>query len=238
MPLTIWFRAIWQITSQKTGANAKGLQRVLGLGSYVTAWTMLHKLRRAMVRPGRDRLKGRVEVDEIFIGGQEIGREGRTSLTKSLIAVAAEEDGRGIGRIRLARISNAKKDTCHRFVEWSIEPGSTVHTDGWTSYLGLENKGYFHEITSLEGRPKTTATESMPRVHLVASHLKRWLLGMHQGAVRANHLDYYLDEFSFRFNRRTSRFRGKLFYRLIQQAAQVDPAPYKTIVGGRPAPHI
>ena len=238
LPLRIWFRAIWQVTSQKMGANALGLQRVLGLGSYRTAWTMLHKLRRAMVRPGRDRLRGRVEVDETYIGGQEVGREGRTAQTKILVAVAAEEEGERIGRIRLARIANVKQEACHGFVEWAIEPGSTVHTDGWTSYLGLDQKGYGHDITVLKGRPPGTATETMPRVHHVCSLLKRWLLGTHQGAVRRQHLDYYLDEFTFRFNRRSSRFRGKLFYRLLEQAVQIDPVPGKSIAGGSPTPKI
>ncbi len=238
LPLRVWFRAIWQVTSQKTGASALGLQRVLGLGSYVTAWAMLHKLRRAMVRPGRDRLRGRVEVDETYIGGQEVGREGRTAKTKALVAVAAEEDGQGIGRIRLARIPNVKKESCPRFVEWAIEPGSTVHTDGWTGYRGLDERGYGHDVTILDGRPKDTATKTMPRVHQVSSLLKRWWLGTHQGAVRPEHLDYYLDEFTFRFNRRTSRSRGKLFYRLLEQAVQVDPAPYPTLVGGNPTPKI
>jgi len=236
-PLRIWFRAIWQVTSQKTGASALGLQRVLGLGSYVTAWMMLHKLRRAMVRPGRDRLGGRVEVDEIYVGGEEVGREGRTATTKSLVAVGAEEDGKGIGRIRLARIPDATKNSLHWFITWAVEPGTRIHTDGWTGYLGLAEKGYGHKATPLEGRPKTTATQVMPRVHRVSSLLKRWLVGTHQGAVRPEHLDYYLDEFTFRFNRRTSRSRGKLFYRLVQQAVQIDPAPYQTIVGGKPTPN-
>jgi transposase-like protein len=211
---------------------------VLGLGSYQTAWTWLHKLRRAMVRPGRDRLCGRVEVDEALIGGSQAGFEGRSAPRKSLVAIAAEEDGRRIGRIRMARIRNAQKPTLHRFVEQSVEPGSLVHTDGWTGYLGLEAKGYRHERTVLQGRPKETATAAMPRVHRVSSLLKRWLMGTHQGAVRAKHLDYYLDEFTFRFNRRTSRSRGKLFYRLVQQGVQVAPAPYPTIVGGSPEPKI
>jgi len=206
---------------------------VLALGSYQTAWTWLHKLRRAMVRPGRDRLAGRVEVDEIFVGGSEAGFEGRSAPRKRLVAIAAEEDGRGTGRIRMARIPNAKKATLHRFIEENVEPGSCVHTDGWTGYLGLEGKGYRHERTALQGAASDLATVSMPRVHRVSSLLKRWLLGTHQGAVSGRHLDYYLDEFTFRFNRRKSRSRGKLFYRLVQQAAQVDPAPYKAIVGGK-----
>jgi transposase-like protein len=184
-PLWVWFRLAWQVTSSKTGASALNLQRVLGLGSYVTAWTMLHKLRRAMVRPGRDRLQGRVEVDETYVGGEEVGREGRTAATKALVAVAAEEDGAGIGRIRLARIAQATKVILHAFIEEAVEPGSRIHTDGWTSYSGLEEKGYAHDATPLNGQAKTTATETLPRVHRVSSLLKRWLVGTHQGGGSA-----------------------------------------------------
>jgi transposase-like protein len=234
LPLRVWFRAIWYVTSQKNGASALGVQRVLGLGSYKTAWTWLHKLRRAMVRPGRDRLRGRVEVDEAFIGGQEKGREGRTAVTKALIVIAAEEDGQGIGRVRMARIPKATKPVLHRFITQAIEPGSVVHTDGWTSYSGLKGKGYRHEVTPLRGRPIETASRQMPRVHRVASLVKRWLMGTHQGAVRPDHLDYYLDEYTIRFNRRTSRSRGKLFYRLLQQAVQIGPTTYDQIIKPQP----
>ena len=230
LPLTLWFRAIWYVTSQKNGASALNVQRILGLGSYRTAWTWLHKLRRAMVRPGRDRLGGRVEVDEAFIGGKESGREGRGAEKKALVVIAAEEKGRGTGRIRMCRIPNASKQFLHAFIQQAIEPGSTVHTDGWASYGSLNTKGYEHEATPLKGRPKDTAVTAMPRVHRVASLLKRWLLGTHQAAVRKEYLDYYLDEFTFRFNRRTSRSRGKLFYRLLQQAVQVGPTSYQEII--------
>ncbi len=228
-PLRLWFRAIWQVTSQKHGASALNLQRVLGLGSYVTAWTWLHKLRRAMVRPGRDRLAGRVEVDETYVGG-EGKRTGSRSLDKAMVVIAAEEDGAGIGRIRMARIVTASRISLHRFIQASVATGSTVHTDGNASYTGLDGIGYVHEVTVLTGRGKDAATELLPRIHRVASLLKRWLLGTHQGAVRPNYLDYYLDEFTFRFNRRTSRSRGLLFYRLLEQAMQVEPVPYRTIV--------
>lgn len=241
-PLTMWFRAIWWVTTQKNGASALGLQRILGLGSYVTAWTWLHKLRRAMVRPGRDRLSGRVEVDETYVGGLEEGVRGRQTETKALVAVACEEDGSGIGRIRLRRLQDASAASLHGFVEEAIEPGSVVHTDGWEGYMGLEAKGYKHKITVLQRRSRSPS-ELLPRVHLVASLLKRWLLGTHQGAVSSDHLDYYLDEFTFRFNRRRSRSRGKLFYRLLQQAVAVGPTPYKGLVGGtwaesRPQPMV
>ncbi len=228
-PLGVWFRAIWWVTTQKSGASALGLQRILGLGSYVTAWTWLHKLRRAMVRPGRDRLSGRVEVDEAYVGGLEEGVSGRQTETKALIAVACEEDGPGMGRIRLRRIRDASAASLHAFLEEAVKPGSTVHTDGWEGYAGLESKGYAHKVTVLRGR-KRPPSQLLPRVHRVTSLLKRWLLGTHQGAVSLAHLDYYLDEFTFRFNRRTSRSRGKLFYRLLQQAVAVDPIPYKTMV--------
>ncbi len=232
-PLCVWFHMIWQLTGQKSGASALGLQRVLGLGSYQTAWTMLHKLRRAMVRPGRDRLTGRVEVDETQIGGVTPGRKGRGNPGKALVVIAAQEDGKGVGRIRMARIPDGSAQNLHAFVLNAIELKSHVHTDGWKPYQGLEALGYEHQVSKLQGQGKEAATELLPRVHLVASLLKRWLLGTHQGAISPEHLDYYLDEFTFRFNRRKSASRGKLFYRVVQQATQVSPVPYKFIVGGK-----
>jgi transposase-like protein len=229
LPLILWFRAAWWVTSQKNGVSAMGLQRVLGLKSYKTAWTLLHKLRRAMVRPGRDRLSGRVEVDDAFVGGEEKGVHGRQTEDKAMIAVAAEEDGPGIGRIRMRRIADASADSLMPFFEDSVEPGSVVHTDGWLGYLPLKGKGYRHEVTFLKGNSQSAA-ELMPRVHLAVALLKRWLMGTHQGGVSLDHLDAYLDEFTFRFNRRKSRSRGKLFYRLLEQAAAVEPAPYKSLV--------
>jgi transposase-like protein len=232
LPLRLWCRAIWQVTSQKNGASALGLQRVLGLGSYQTAWTVLHKLRRAMVRPGRDSLSGRVEVDETLVGGETPGRKGRGVPSQAVVVIAAQEAGAGIGRIRLARVPDASADHLHRFVQGAVVPGSCVHTDGWKPYQGLDQLGFQHEVSKLKGQKKNAPTESLPRVHLVASLLKRWLLGTHQGAIMPEHLDYYLDEFTFRFNRRTSASRGKLFYRLAQQAVQVPPVPYQMLVGG------
>ena len=193
---------------------------------------MLHKLRRAMVRPGRDRLTGRVEVDETQIGGVTPGRKGRGNPGKALVVIAAQEDGKGVGRIRMARIPDGSAQNLHDFVLNAIELKSHVHTDGWKPYQGLETLGYEHQISKLQGQGKEAATELLPRVHLVASLLKRWLLGTHQGAISPEHLDYYLDEFTFRFNRRKSASRGKLFYRVVQQATQVSPVPYKLIVGG------
>ena len=235
-PLTLWFRAIWWVTSQKNGASALGMQRVLGLGTYRTAWSWLHKLRRAMVRPGRDRLKGVVEVDETYLGGLEEGVAGRETEKKALIAVAAEEDGNGIGRIRLQRIPDASRYSLHCFVSDHVEPGSLIQTDGWEGYDGLGDNGFRHKVTVLRHR-KREAHELMPRVHRVASLLKRWIMGTHQGAVSHEHLGYYLDEFTFRFNRRTSQHRGKLFYRLLQNAMQTGPAPYRILAKGiRPGP--
>jgi transposase-like protein len=228
-PLMLWFRAIWWLTSLKTGASALGLQRVLGLGSYKTAWTWLHELRRAMVRPGRDRLSGRVEVDETYWGAEEKGLRGRKTQKKALIVVAAQEDGSCIGRIRMRRIQDASARSLEPFIEESMEPGTVVHTDGWEGYAGLEKKGYQHEVTVL-ARRKESASEPLPRVHHVVRLLKTWLAGTLHGAVSHEHLDYYLDEFSFRFDRRTSRSRGKPFYRMVQQAVQVDRVPYQAIV--------
>jgi transposase-like protein len=220
---------MWWVTSQKNGASALGLQRAVGLGSYKTAWTWLHKLRRAMVRPGRERLHGIVEIDETYVGGLEEGVRGRQTETKALVVVAAEEDGGGIGRIRMRQIPDASGKSLLAFIEGSVEPGSVVHTDGWAGYEGLDQKGYQHRVTVVTGQ-KESPSALLPRVHRIASLLKRWLLGTHQGAVSREHLDYYLDEFTFRFNRRTSTSRGKLFYRLVQQAVAVEPVPYKAMV--------
>jgi transposase-like protein len=228
-PLATWFRAMWWATNQKTGVSALGLQRVLGLRSYKTAWSWMHKLRRAMVRPGRDRLSGWVEVDETFVGGVHPGRRGRQTQTKALVGVAVQVEGRRLGRIRLQRLADASGPSLLQFVQDAIEPGSHVHTDGWVGYDPLRRHGYKHRITFLEGQRKA-ASHLMPHVHQVASLLKRWLLGTLHGAATHEHLDYYLAEFTFRFNRRQSRSRGKLFYRLVQQAVAVPPAPYESLV--------
>lgn len=224
--MPVWFRAIWWVTSQKTGASAVGLQQVLGLGSCQTAWAWLHKLRRAMVRPGRDRLHGTVEVDETYWGAGDDAWKGRHAVGRVLVPIAVERVGRqGLGRIRLRRIHNASAHTVQAFLADAVDPGSVVHTDGWN--------GYDHRIVFLKDRTESTA-DLLPRVHRVAALLKRWLLGTHQGAVSFEHLDYYLDEFTFRFNRRKSRHRAQLSYRLLQQAVTVDPAPCKLLAGGNP----
>lgn len=222
-PLSLWFRAMWHITGQKYGANALGLQRILDLGSYHTAWQWLHKLRRAMVRPGRDQLNGIVEIDETYVGGKKPGKRGRGAEGKALVGVAVEDKGdKGIGRIRLWHLEDASGDSLLPFVQCVVEPGSIVHTDDWSGYNSLMDNGFTHAVLP---------SKEMKIVHLVASLLKRWLLGTYQGAVRPSHLAYYLDEFTFRFNRRTSASRGKLFYRLMQHAISVDPAPVNTLKG-------
>jgi transposase-like protein len=232
-PLGLWFRAIWYVVGQKNGVSALGLQRVLGLGSYHTAWTWLHKLRRAMVRPGRDRLSGTVEVDETYVGGEKPGKRGRGAAGKTLVVIAVEDKGNRLGRIRLRQVADASADSLIAAVKESVEPGSTVRTDGWSGYASLASKGYAHTVVRQDA---DVGDNLLPLANRVAALLKRWLLGTHQGAVHPSHLAYYLDEFTFRFNRRTSRSRGMLFYRLVQQAVQVDAVPRKDIEGGVAAP--
>jgi transposase-like protein len=234
-PLRVWFQARWWVTAQKNGASALGLQRILGLGSYETAWTWLHKLRRAMVRPGRDRLSGEVEVDETFVGGVEEGGGRRHVGKKTLVAIAVEIRGTALGRVRLQRVWDSSAESLLPFVRAAVAPGSRVITDGWPAYRGLTAAGYSHEphVGRGSGEP---ADALLPRVHRVVSLLKRWLLGTHQGRPERAHLPYYLDEFTFRFNRRTSRHRGLLFYRLLQQAVAIDPVPYERLIGGQAAP--
>jgi transposase-like protein len=232
-PLTVWFRAIWWVTGQKNGASALGLKRILGLGSYRTAWIWLHKLRRSMVRPGRDQLSGVVEVDETFIGGQKPGKRGRGAEGKVLVGVAVEDkEDEGMGRIRLGVLPNASADSLTGFVQDSVVGGTTIRTDDWPGYSRLAPSGYHHVVID---------SYELKLAHMVTSLLKRWLLGTHQGAVSHEHLAYYLDEYTFRFNRRTSIHRGKLFLRLLENAVQIDPVPQTQIVrhvrGRKPRGH-
>ena len=233
LPLTTWFQAAWYVTATKHGVSALGLQRLLGLGSYETSWALLHKLRRAMVRPGRDRLAGEIEVDETAIGASAPGRLGRGTFTgRAIVAIAVEARLRGgCGRTRLARIRDCSAATLTDFARGAVEPGAVIYTDHWRGYDGLTAGGFVHQRTSIAatGDP---AHVVMPRVHRVSSLLKRWLLGTHQGAARAHQLDFYLDEFAFRFNRRGARQRGLLFHRLLEQAVQIDHIPASAIAGG------
>ena len=244
-PLRVWFAAAWYITSQKQGISALGLQRVLGLTSYETAWAMLHRFRRAMVRPDRDLLTGIVEVDESFLAlrrrtakARKI-RSSKSHNTEHLVPVviAVEVlDPKGFGRIRVRRMDRPTIETMGPFIHDNIEPVATVRTDGSALYKQLPQDGIEHEprVQLASSRP---AHASLPGVHRVASLLKRWLLGTHHGAVDPRHVDYYLDEFVFRFNRRSSRSRGMLFYRLMQQAAVSAPVTYSHIRDNEPGQH-
>lgn len=226
-PLSTWFAAIWFLTSQKNGISAAGLQRVLGFGSYETAWAWMHKLRRAMVRPERDLLAGVVEVDETFVGGVSVGRPGASS-AKSTVRVAVERVGpKRLGRVRLELGDAPGTLGLVDFATTTVAPGSTIRTDGSRMLRRLGDLGYTHEFTT--GYNAEDPNEVLPGVHLVASLMKRWLIGTLHYGIAEEHLPYYLDEFTFRFNRRHSRHRGLLFYRLLEGALAADPHPYKAL---------
>lgn len=230
IPLQVWFGAIWQASTQKHGISALGLQQVLGLGEYRTVWTMLHKLRIAMVRPGQDRLIGPVQVDETYIGGPRPGKRGRGAEGKTLVLVAVEDKGKRPGRIRLHKIKDASEKSLIPAVKDSVQPKSEVRTDGWEGYSQLSSSDYKHTIIR---KTADVGKNLLPLANRVVALLKRWLIGTHQGAPRPSHLDYYLNEFVFRFNRRTARSRGLLFYRLIQQAVNITPVTAQDIQGGK-----
>lgn len=229
-PLRLWFHAMWYITNQKQGVSAMGLKRALGFKRYETIWIWLHKLRTAMVRPGRDRLSGIVEVDETYIGGKKPGKRGRGAAGKSLVIVAVEDKDNHFGRIRLHRVTDASAASLMPVIQKSVEPGSLIRTDGWSSYAQLVSEGYKHEVVRKDAN---VGDNLLPLVNRVVALLKKWLSGTHQGAIRPSYLGYYLDEYTFRFNRRTSRSRGKLFYRLVQQAVAIDPVTAKNIKAGK-----
>jgi len=233
-PLTVWFNASWLFSTAKDGVSAMNLKQVLEIGSYQTAWAMLHRLRSVLVRPGRERLAGRVEVDETFIGGEEPGLSGgRAKGKKALTGVAVEvREPKGLGRCRMAPLADASSQSLHAFVRDHVEPGATVITDGWSGYRGLSELGYVHTPRSQRAAEARGDDPNalLPAVHRVASLTKRWLLGTHQGAVDEAHLPSYLNEFVFRFNRRTSRSRGMVFYRLLELAVAHAPVRYGDLV--------
>jgi transposase-like protein len=233
-PLTVWFTACWMFSSEKGGVSALSLQRALEIGSYQTAWTMLHRLRSVLVRPGRERLTGTVEVDETFIGGAEPGlRGGRARGKKVLTGIAVEiREPNGLGRCRMAPLADVSAESLHAFVIDHVEPGSTVITDAWQGYRGLDALGYVHDRRSQRAARARGEDPGalLPAVHRVASLIKRWLLGTHHGSVDAAHLPSYMNEFVFRFNRRRSRSRGLVFYRLLELAVDHEPVRYRELI--------
>lgn len=235
-----WFRVMWHICLQKNGISALGIQRSLGLSSYQTAWLCLHKLRKAMIRQGRERLSGKVEVDEAYIGGVREGKRGRGADGKQIVFFAVENkditvDNKkrlSIGRIRLLCIPDVTAESLLAAIEETVEPGSHILTDGLKSYATLKQKGYAHTVlvdskqmtNTPFGESTHVADDSkLPKAHLVVSLLKRWILGTFQGSVGKDHLQDYLNEFTFRFNRRASHSRGMLFWRLVQMAVTYEP---------------
>jgi transposase-like protein len=234
--LSKWFLAIYLVTSSKGGISAMELQRQMGFGSYGTAWTWLHKIRRAMIRPGRESLEQRVEVDETLVGGARSGKSGRGADGKTVVAGAVEaKPGKGrkrpLGRLRLAALPDASAKSLEGFIAADTAKPLTITTDGWAGYRGLEAKGYAHEPINLSAS-WGDASLRLPAIHLVFSLAKRWLLGTHHGAVRPKHLQRYLDEFVFRFNRRKAKAISHGFARLVQHAVKTPPTTYRGIVHG------
>jgi len=253
--LARWFLAIWLVTSSKGGISAMELQRQMGFGSYQTAWSWLHKIRKAMVRPDRQPLTERVEADETIdgrtvdpipqgtasrrrgrrVGGAKPGKRGRGAAGKTVVAGAVEAGrgkgrGRRLGRLRLQSAADASGASLEAFLAANVAPPAAVTTDGWPGYAGLGEAGYHHEAINL-ATGWGDAVLRLPAIHLVFGLAKRWLLGTHHGAVRRKHLQAYLDEYVFRFNRRTAKSISHRFARLVEQAILTPPATYRAIVG-------
>ena len=227
-PLRLWFHVMWMMMAQKTGLSARNLCDTDGFGSYQTAWGWLQKLRSVMIRSGRERLCSRVEVDETYIGGQKEGARGRGAASKTMVLVAVEGNADKLGRVRFRCVSTADANSIESFVGDYVEPGTVVVTDGLPSYNGMKAAGFDHRAHVIAAGGDA-AREHLYHVHLVISLVKRRLVGTHQGAMTPAHLQSYLDEFAFRFNRRLSTHRGKLFHRLIQQSVTTRPPAVKAL---------
>lgn len=229
-PLKVWFEAAWHLTTAKNGMSAKTLERTIGT-SYKVAWMMLHRFRVAMVNLERKQLFGEVEVDETFVGGEGHGGKRGRGTDKSIVVIAIEIKPEGFGRVRMRHIPDSSGESLVPFVCDVVAPGSVVRTDGWTGYNGLPNKGYHREII-VQSSSDDPAHVTMPGVHQIASLLKRWILGTHQGSVSPIHLQSYLEEYTFRFNRRTSNSRGLVFQRLLEQTVMTEPTTMDDIIHG------
>ena len=232
--LARWFLAIYLVTSSKGGISAMELERQMGFGSYQTAWSWLHKIRRAMVRPEREPLSARVEADETYVGGPKPGKGGRGAAGKTKVAGAVESGrgqakGRRLGRLRLAVVDDVSAASLEGFLASAVAKPAAVATDGWPGYAGLDAAGYRHERHVVSGSSGDAAAE-LPAIHLVFALAKRWLLGTHHGAVGKKHLPAHLDEFVFRFNRRTARNLSHRFARVIEHAVQIGPTTYHALV--------
>jgi len=229
-PLTFWFKAMWWFTTRKSGVNAINLKDLLGLGSYQTAWLWLHKLRDCTIRRGRERLSGAVEVDEFVIGGQQPGKRGRGAIGKAIVVAAVEKEGKQLGRIRLQVVPDYSGDVLEQSVIANVSPGSIVMTDGWKGYNFLNKSDYIHNQIIASHTAKKESV--LPGVHLIASLVKRLIIGTFQGRFDPKHLQSYLDEYVFRFNRRKSRNVGKKFMRIVQQVTASTKTTYKKVKAG------
>jgi transposase-like protein/ribosomal protein L37AE/L43A len=226
-PLRTWFWAAYLVATHHPGISARQLQRQLGLSRYETAWLILHKLRRAMVAPERELLKGEVEVDECWIGGPDPGFRGRAAGNKTLVAVAIEVRGQGSGRLRLGPLADSSGSALQQFVYSTVASGAIVHTDRWPSYRAIAKHGYDHRPRSQRGaRPQDHLAPILPRAHRAISNLKVWLMGTHRGVSR-EHLPVYLDEYVFRHNRRGTPMAA--FQTLLGLSSQHGPTTYDRI---------
>ena len=226
-PVRYWFKAMWWFTTRKCGVNAVNLKELLGFGSYDTAWRWLQKLRRCTIRKAREKLCGTVEVDEFYIGAQHPGKRGRGSSGKSIVITAVEKQGKKIGRIRMRAISDCSSASILSFINDNVEPGSIIISDGWKGYLPLADKNYTHAAVILETMPDKE--NALSAVHIIVSLVKRLMMGTFQGSFAAKYLQYYLDEYVFRFNRRKSLSVGKKFMRIVQQVINSTPITYAQI---------
>jgi transposase-like protein len=206
------------MTTDKRGVSALLLQRQLGLCRYETVWMMLHKLRRAMVNTAREPLRGEVEVDDTWVGGEQAGLRGSRQLKNrraALVLVAVEKRGRASGRARMSVIPDFKASTITRFLIQNVAPGSTIYTDGLKSFAGLADVGFKHVARNqpLRSELRKGVKSVVPVADRAIGNLQQWLIGTYHGVSKAQ-LQVYLDEFVFRHNRR-----------------KTPPAAFQTLLG-------
>jgi transposase-like protein len=233
VPMVAWFQAIWWLSGQQNGSSALGLKNVLGLGSYQTAWKMLKKIRQVMVYSEFDSLRGIVHIDEVYMGTRsdydsDGGRAGR----QALVLVFVQERNHETGRVRFKLIPDADAASLESAVQEVVEPGSTVRTDAWEGYAGLSGLGYEHEVVRSSA---DVGDNPIAWCYHEISQLRQWLSGTYRGTVGKRYLSDYLDEYTFRFNRRNLEHRGMIFHLLLQNAVSMTLSTGKPAVPAKPA---
>jgi len=220
-PLMVWFWAIFLVACDKRGHSALSISKELKI-SYWAAWTLLQKIRKSMrEQDSQYKLQGIIEIDDAYFGGKSTGKKrGRgTNQPKVIVAVSTDKDKKHAGFVKMKVVKDLDTSTVNKFIAKNVEPGSKVQTDDLSIYSFLDKHGIDHEIY-----PTVSGEKPLPWVHTIISNAKAFILGTYHGRMIPKHIQLYLDEFCYRFNRRF--WEHQLFDRLLSACINCETTTY------------